>query len=143
VDEDGTLEVLAFDADGWMDGAMLATPNVDHIRIDASFGDGHVSFEIVLLDERMSMRAVEMDLPAHVAEERLSTMLGFAADATEHGPAEPITRRRCMVKFATIAVVCGGAAVLSLGAGAVVGCAWWLVDTYCDCLPLLGYDPCN
>jgi hypothetical protein len=143
VEDGGTLEVLAFDADGLMDGAMLATPNVDYIRVDASFGDGYVSFELALLDEGMTMRAVEMDLPAHVAEERLSTMLGFAADATENGSEEPITKRRCMVKFATIAAICGGAAVLSLGGGAVVGCAWWLVDTYCDCLPLLGYDPCN
>jgi hypothetical protein len=36
MDDDGTLEVIAFDADGKMDGALLASPLDDHIRIDAS-----------------------------------------------------------------------------------------------------------
>jgi hypothetical protein len=143
VDDDGTLEILAFDADGMMDGAMLATPNVDHIQIDVSFGDGYVSFEFVILEDGVTMRAVEMDLPTHVAEERVNTMLGFAADASEEGAEGLISKRRCMVKFATIAAVCGGAAALGAGAAAIIPCAGGLIDSLCDCLPLLGYDPCN
>ena len=141
-DEDGALEVLAFDTDGRMDGAMLATPLNDHIRIDASFADGYVSFELVLLENGAGLRNVEMDLDEQVAEERVSVMLRFASVA--EGAEQPITRRRCMIKFATIAALCAGAAAVpALRAGAVLPCVGSLIDTYCDCLPLLGYDPCN
>jgi hypothetical protein len=141
VDDYGSLEVLVFDADGFMDGAMLITPLPDHIRFDASFGDGDVSFKLVLFGDKAAVQLLDMGLPVHVAEARVNTMLEFADGAEDDG-SQHITKRRCMIKFGTIAAVCAGAAALGVG-GAVVPCAFYLVDSLCECLPLLGYDPCN
>jgi hypothetical protein len=141
VDDDGTLEVLVFDDDGFMDGAMLITPLPDHIRFDASFGDGDVSFKLLIFGDEAAVQLLGMGLPAHVAEARVNTMLEFA-DVAEDDGLQHISKRRCMIKFGTIAAVCAGAAALGVG-GAVVPCAFYLVDTWCECLPLLGYDPCN
>lgn len=141
VDDDGTIEVLAFDDDGLMDGAMLITPLPDHIRFDASFGDGDVSFKLVVAGDELTVQLLHMGLPAHIAEARINMMLEFADVADDGGP-EFITKRRCMIRFGTIAAVCAGAAALGIG-GAIVPCSFYAVDTFCDCLPLLGYDPCN
>jgi hypothetical protein len=141
LDDAGTLEVLVFDAHGLLDGAMLASPMPDRVRFDASFGDGDVSFELVMLaDGEAAIRSVELHLPAHIAEARINTMLGFA-DASDVGFGQ-ITHRRCMIQFAGIAAVCATSAALSLG-GAVPVCLFSLGSTFCECLPLMGYDPCN
>lgn len=143
VEDNGELEVVVFDADGRMDGVLLATPLDDHIRIDASFPDGYVSFELVVLEDNVGLRNVDMGLDQHDAEYRISTMLAFAAPF-DPGQGDPITRRGCMVRFATISALCAAAiAVPPVWSAAVVGCTTALIHTYCECLPLLGYDPCN
>jgi hypothetical protein len=140
--EHGGLEVLAFDAEGRMDGAMLAMPLDGYIQIDGSFGDGYVSFEMVVNEDGASIRNVEMDLDENVAEHRLSTMLGFAS--VLDGPEQPTTKRGCMLRFGAIATLCAAAiAVPPIAGGAAVACTGALLHTYCECLPLLGYDPCN
>lgn len=136
----GRQAVTVEDMD-FMDGAMLITPLPDHIRFDASFGDGDVSFKLVLFGDKAAVQLLDMGLPVHVAEARVNTMLEFA-DVAEDDGSQHITKRRCMIKFGTIAAVCAGAAALGVG-GAVVPCAFYLVDSLCECLPLLGYDPCN
>jgi hypothetical protein len=131
-EEKGTLEILAFDGEGEMVGALLAQPSVDRIRIDASFPDGHASFELVL-DPTLPPQPLDTDLEPNVAVRRVSDLLAFILTA---GPIEGASRRECMWIFAGLAGSCGLAATFTPTGVAGVLAAW-------GCLSGLGAAACS
>ena len=53
-DDDGTIEVIAFDADGSMVGAMLVSADAGP-RLDASFADGYASVLVASVDHNLPL----------------------------------------------------------------------------------------
>jgi hypothetical protein len=91
-----------------------------------------------------SLRNIDMDLSPQVAEHRISAMFAFAATQYDDPDLPPISRRGCMIRFGGITAVCAAALPFpNLWPPAVAGCTTALIKTYCECLPLLGFDPCN
>jgi hypothetical protein len=140
VDEDGTLEILALDADGEMVGALLAMPTPEHVQIDASFRDGYVSFVMVLDPAVPFVQDMRSDLPTSIAAERVTTLLSFV-DAPTSGPFEA-TKRGCMLKFAAISMTCGAAIFFPGAQLAALGCAWAYIESLCECSAYLPLKIC-
>jgi hypothetical protein len=139
VDDDGTLEILVFDDEGAMIGALLATPTTDHVQIDASFADGYASFALVLDPVTLPMQAYRSDLPVETAGERVNTMLAFV---DEPSPTME-SKRSCIMKLAITAAICGaGAAFPPATVHIIVGCLGNAVGALCECAPYLPVKIC-
>lgn len=133
VDDDGTMEILAFDRDGEIVGAMLTTPTEEHVQIDASFPDGYVSIVLVLAEQDPSMPLPQnlwTDLDPELVTARVTTMFEFVSPP-RHGERG---KRQCMFLLASTAAYCGVAAAFPpAGAIVVTGCFLQFANSLCAC----------
>jgi hypothetical protein len=133
--DDQGLEILAYDDHGELVGVVVATPDGEHIRIEADFDDGYATIQLSH-DES----AVQSDLDQTAAVGRVAQMFAFAVPP--QGPYE-ISRTECMWIFAGLAAGCGAAALLPPAAAATVAtCVFGLGGALCKCNEYLPVNIC-
>jgi len=145
VDDDGTLEILAYDAEDALVGALLASPSDAHVQIDASFPDGYASIGLVLVapdPSGLPEQNLDTDLEPDLVAARISTLFGFVAPPPS-GVIGQATRKQCMYIFAGVAGACGLAATLTpLSVFAAWGCVSGFASALCSCADYLPFNVC-
>lgn len=141
-DEEG-VEILTFDEQGELVGALVATPNDDHIRIEADFSDGYASIALTLDLLEEPAKILGSDLDAAVVEARVAEMFAFVAAPEAPSAAAP-GKGQCMWMFASLAGACGTAALIppAAPAGPLWGCIAGLGTALCACGEYLPIEIC-
>jgi hypothetical protein len=142
VDEEG-VEILTYDEQGELVGALVATPMDDHIRIDADFDDGYASVALTLGSAEEPAEILQSDLDPAVIEARVAKMFSFVAPPEDSATAAP-SRGQCMWLFAGVAGACGTAALIppAAPAGPLWGCMAGLGTALCACADYLPIKIC-
>ncbi|MFO7565797.1 MAG: hypothetical protein R6X02_24350 [Enhygromyxa sp.] len=152
--DDSGMEILVYDDNRKLVGAMVMAPTPSHVQIDASFVDGYVSVGLLLLgpDEIAAPFRLEpnllTDLSPDEAAARIETMLSFVdpmltdidipGGSRQAGP----SRRQCMWIFAGAALMCGVSAVTPGNIAAAAGCLIMVHNGICACSDYIPIKVC-
>lgn len=142
-DERG-LEIIAYDEHDEVVGALVATPNDDHIRIEADFDDAYASIALTLGPDE-PVENLQSDLDPHVVAARITEMFvlvpGIALPGSD--PLTAPTHQDCVTAFAAVAATCGFAAMYPPAAiGLGLGCVLGFAKSLCECGDYLPIDLC-
>lgn len=139
--DDQGMEILAYGPDGELVGALVATPNSNRVRIEADFDDGYATIE--LTPDEADQSVLRTDLEQNAAAGRVAQMLSLAFAATPPGPLEA-SKNECMWAFASIATLCGSAALFPIPVGVfeLGGCLFGLGAALCECGQYLPLNIC-
>jgi hypothetical protein len=134
------VEILTYDDQGELIGALIATPDGDHgVRIEADFDDGYAMLR--LSPDEPDNNAMQTDLEQTEAVGRVAKMFGLTVPST--GPLEA-SHDECMWIFAGIATICGSAALSPQLAGPLLlgECLLGRGGALCECGEYLPLDIC-
>jgi hypothetical protein len=140
--DEHAIEILTYDEQGELIGALVATPNDDHIRIDADFDDGYASIALDLGPVQEPVANLQSNLEPDVVAARVSEMFGFVAPPGPVPIAGP-SKKHCMWIFAGVAGACGlGALFPPASIHLVWGCFAGVGGAMCACGKYLPIDIC-
>jgi hypothetical protein len=140
-----TLEILTYDEQGELIGALVATPHEDHIRIEADFDDGYASIALSLGPVEESVENLQSDLDSAVVATRVSEVFALVSDTValpEPGPLATPSRKQCMMAFAVVVGTCGIAALNPANIFIGWGCVSGFAKSMCDCGEYLPINIC-
>lgn len=137
------IEILAYDEHGKLVGALVATPNENHIRIDADFDDGYASIALTLGPDEPAEN-LQSDLAPHIVAARITEMFVLVPEVAlpQSDPLTAPTHQDCVMAFAAVAATCGVAAFYPAAIGLGLGCLLGFAESLCQCGDYLPINIC-